>query len=245
MKNRKVTAIIFAGGTGVRMGTELPKQFLEVEDKPIMIHTLDIFENSPLVDEIYIACKEDFIDMLKELIERFKISKVKGIVPGGTSALGSQYNGLAEAAKHNPDDAIVLIHDGVRPCINDELIEKVVKLTEEKGAVATCTPMFETPVVSKGGEIVEETPLRADCYTAQAPQAFRLGELLKAHEEVRAENPEYKGLVDSCSLLRSIGKDVAILKGPRSNIKVTTPEDLYIFKAMLQYERDRANSENH
>ena len=241
----KVVAIIFAGGTGVRMGAELPKQFIEVEGKPIMIHTLDIFENSPLVDEIYIACKEDYMDLLKELVERYGIRKVRSIVSGGTSALGSQYNGLAEAAKHNPDDTIVLIHDGVRPCINDELIEKVVKLTEKKGAVATCTPMFETPVVSKGGEIVEETPLRVDCYTAQAPQAFRLGELLNAHEEVRLKNPEYKGLVDSCSLMRSIGKDVAILKGPRSNIKVTTPEDLYIFKAMLVYERDRVILDNH
>ena len=241
----KVISIIFAGGTGVRMGAELPKQFIEVEGKPIMIHTLDIFENSPLVDEVYIACKEDYLDLLKGLVEQHKISKVRGMVPGGTSALDSQYKGLVEAARHNPEDAIVLIHDGVRPCINDDLIEKVVRFTEEKGAVATCTPMFETPVVSKGGEIVEETPLRADCYTAQAPQAFRLGELLKAHEEVRSKNPDYKGLVDSCSLLRSIGKDVAILKGPRSNIKVTTPEDLYIFKAMLQYERDRANSENH
>ena len=237
MTKRKVIAVIFAGGTGVRMGAELPKQFIEVKGKPIMIHTLDIFENSPIVDEIYIACKEDYLDLLKKLIEQYKISKVCGIVPGGTSALGSQYNGLAEAAKHNTEDAIVLIHDGVRPCINDELIEKVVRLTEEKGAVATCTPMFETPVVSKGGEIVEETPLRGDCYTAQAPQAFRLGELLEAHEVVRSKNPEYKGLVDSCSLLRSIGREVSILKGPRSNIKVTTPEDLYIFRAMLEYNR--------
>ena len=245
MNNRKVIAVIFAGGTGVRMGAELPKQFIEVEGKPIMIHTLDLFENSPLVDEIYIACKEDYLALLKKLIIQFGISKVCGIVPGGTSALDSQYKGLSEAAKNNPENAIVLIHDGVRPCINNELIAKVVKMAVDKGAVATCTPMFETPVVSKGGEIVEETPLRADCYTAQAPQAFRLGELLKAHEEVRAENPEYKGLVDSCSLMRSIGKDVAILKGPRSNIKVTTPEDLYIFKAMLEYERDRIKLDNH
>ena len=238
MTNRKVVAVIFAGGTGVRMGAELPKQFIEVEGKPIMIHTLDIFENSPIVDEIYIACKEEYLDLLKELIEQYKISKVRGIVPGGGSALGSQYNGLAEAAKHNQEDAIVLIHDGVRPCISNDLIEDVVRLTEDKGAVATCTPMFETPVISKGGEVVEATPLRADCYTAQAPQAFRLGELLAAHEEVRAKNPDYKGLVDSCSLMRSIGKDVAILKGPRTNIKVTTPEDLYIFKAMLDYLKD-------
>ena len=238
MTDRKVVAVIFAGGTGVRMGAELPKQFIEVEGKPIMIHTLDIFEKSSLVDEVYIACKEDFLDLLKELVERFGIRKVRGMVPGGTSALDSQYKGLAEAAKYNPEDTIVLIHDGVRPCINDDLIEKVVRLTEDKGAVATCTPMFETPVISKGGEVVEETPLRADCYTAQAPQAFRLGELLAAHEEVRAKNPDYKGLVDSCSLMRSIGQDVAILKGPRTNIKVTTPEDLYIFKAMLDYLKD-------
>ena len=238
MTESKVIAIIFAGGTGVRMGAEMPKQFIEVEGKPIMIHTLDIFEKSSLVDEVYIACKEDYLDLLKGLVEQYKISKVRGMVPGGASALDSQYKGLAEAAKHNPEDAIVLIHDGVRPCINDDLIEKVVKLTEDKGAVATCTPMFETPVISKGGEVVEETPLRADCYTAQAPQAFRLGELLAAHEEVRDKNPDYKGLVDSCSLMRSIGKDVAILKGPRTNIKVTTPEDLYIFKAMLDYLKD-------
>lgn len=234
----KTIAIIFAGGTGVRMGAELPKQFLEVEGKPIMIHTLDIFENSPFIDDIYIACKEDYMDMLKDLVDRYKISKVRSIVPGGTSALGSQYNGLAEAAKYAPDDSIVLIHDGVRPCISDDLIKKVVELTEEKGAVATCTPMFETPVVSKGGEIVERTPKRADCYTAQAPQAFRLGDIIKAHDQVRGDNPEYEGLVDSCSLMRAVGRNVAILKGPRSNIKVTTPEDLYIFKAMLEYRRD-------
>lgn len=235
----KTIAIIFAGGTGVRMGAELPKQFIEVEGKPIMIHTLDIFESSSIVDEIYIACKADYMDMLNKLIDQYKISKVRSIVPGGTSALGSQYNALAEAARNNPDDAIVLIHDGVRPCINDDLIEEVVHLTKEKGAVATCTPMFETPVISTGGKIVEETPKRADCYTAQAPQSFRLGELLAAHEVVRKDNPDYTGLVDSCSLMRSIGMDVAILKGPRSNIKVTTPEDIYIFKAMLEFNRTK------
>ena len=224
------------------MGAELPKQFIEVEGKPIMIHTLDIFEKSSLVDEIYIAGKEEYIELLKELVERYGISKVKRIVPGGSSALGSQYNALAEAAKYNSADAIVLIHDGVRPCISDNLIKEVVSQTEEKGAVATCTPSYETPVISKSGEVVEETPLRADCYTAQAPQAFRLGELLAAHEEARKKDSDYKGLVDSCSLMRSIGRDVAILKGPRSNIKVTTPEDLYIFKAMLQYERDKESS---
>lgn len=233
----KVAAIIFAGGSGVRMGSELPKQFIEVEGRPVIIHTLDIFEKSGAIDDIFIACKEDYIDTLNELIAQYGISKVRSVVPGGTSALGSQYNGLAEAAKHCDDDTIVIIHDGVRPCIDDELIRRAVEVAEEKGAVVTCTPMFETPVFSTGGEVVERIPARSDCYTAQAPQAFRLGDLKAAHEKVRPDNPEYTGLVDSGSLLMSLGREVAIIKGPRSNIKVTTPEDLYIFRAMLEYRR--------
>ena len=231
----KNIAIIFAGGSGVRMGAGKPKQFLEVDGRPIIIHTLDIFEEHPAIDEIYIACKEDYIDKLKKLVSRYEISKVKKIVPGGTTAMDSAYNALSAAKENNDDDAIVLIHDGVRPCIDASLINEVIEKARETGAVATCTPLFETPVISKGGEIVEETPLRADCYTAQAPQSFFLGEIISAHEKIRKTNPEYKGIVDSCTLMKTLGHDVAIIKGPRSNIKVTTPEDIYIFKAMLEY----------
>lgn len=235
----KNIAIIFAGGSGVRMGAGKPKQFLEVEGRPIIIHTLDIFEEHPSIDEIYIACKEDYITKLQKLVKRYDITKVKAIVPGGTTALGSAYNALLAARENNDNDAVVLVHDGVRPCISAELIDEVIATTKAKGAVATCTPLFETPVISKGGDYVEESPLRSDCYTAQAPQSFRLGEILSAHEEVRKTNLEYKNIVDSCTLLRSIGKEVAIVKGPRSNIKVTTPEDLYIFKAMLEYQETK------
>ena len=232
MKN---VAVIFAGGSGVRMGAGKPKQFLEVDGRPIIIHTLDIFEDHPAIDEIYVACKADYINKLNKLLKRYDITKVKAVVPGGTTGMGSIYNGLKAAADNNDSDTIVLIHDGVRPCISAELIDEVIAKTKEFGAVATCTPMFETPVISVGGEYVEETPRRADCYTAQAPQSFRLGDILAAHEATRPDNPENEGLVDSCSLMKKMGRDVAIVKGPRSNIKVTTPEDLYIFKAMLEF----------
>ena len=235
----KNIAIIFAGGSGVRMGAGKPKQFLEIDGRPIIIYTLDIFEDHPDIDEIYIACKEDYIEKLKKLVRRYDITKVKDIVPGGTTALGSAYNALSAAKKNNDDDAVVLIHDGVRPCITSDLVDEVIRATNEKGAVVTCTPMFETPVLSRNGEFVEDSPKRADCYTAQAPQSFKLGDILAAHEQVRAKDPEYTDIVDSCTLLRSIGKEVAIIKGPRSNIKVTTPEDLYIFKAMLEYKRSK------
>ena len=138
----KNVAIIFAGGSGVRMGSGTPKQFLEVNGKPIIIHTLDIFEEHPLIDEIYIACKEDCINKLKKYIERFWIKKVKKIVPGGTSALGSIYNGLKAAREENEDDTIVLIHDGVRPCITGELINDVIASVKAKGSAVTCTAMF-------------------------------------------------------------------------------------------------------
>lgn len=235
----KNIAIIFAGGSGVRMGAGKPKQFLEVGGMPIIIHTLEIFENHPDIDEIYVACKEDYIGKLKKMIRRFDIEKVMNIVPGGTTGMGSIYNALRAARAWNEEDSIVLIHDGVRPCINNALIDEVINSVKEKGAVATCTPLFETPVISTGGDLVEETPKRADCYTAQAPQGFILGEILEAHEQVRANDTEYTGIVDNCTLMRSLGRDVAIVKGPRSNIKVTTPEDLYIFKAMIEYRETR------
>ena len=235
----KNIAIIFAGGSGVRMGAGEPKQFLEVDGRPIIIHTLDIFEDHPSIDEIVIACKEEYIPRLEKLVKRFDISKVSSIVPGGTTALASAYNALIKARESSDDDAIVLIHDGVRPCITDALIDEVIEIVKTKGPVVTCTAMFETPVISRSGELVEEMPLRSDCYTAQAPQAFRLGDILKAHNEIRPENPEYDGIVDSCTLVRKLGMEVNILKGPRSNIKVTTPEDLYIFKAMLEYKRNK------
>ena len=228
-------AIIFAGGSGARMGAGMPKQFLEVNGKPIIIHTLDIFEEHAEIDKIYIACKEEYIKKLEKLVKKHFISKVEKIVPGGSSGQDSIYNALSAAQQENPDDSIVLIHDGVRPCIDDKLISKVIQCTEKNGSAITCTPLFETPVISHDGAIVDEVPPRDAFYTAQAPQSFYLGDVMDAHAKVRAVNPGYEGIVDTCSLMKSLGRDVAIVKGNRGNIKVTTPEDLYTFRAMIEY----------
>ncbi|MCB6992362.1 2-C-methyl-D-erythritol 4-phosphate cytidylyltransferase [bacterium 210820-DFI.6.37] len=228
-------AIIFAGGSGARMGSGLPKQFIEVNGKPIIIHTLDIFEEHPEIDKIYIACKEDYITKLEKYVQRHFISKVAGIVPGGATGQDSIYNALCAAAKENPEDSIVLIHDGVRPCITRELIDDDLKCVREKGSAVTCTPLFETPVVSKSGITVDEMPPRKEMFTAQAPQCFYLGEVIAAHHKMRETNPGYEGIVDTCTLMKKTGKEVAIVEGNRGNIKVTTPEDLYTFRAMIQY----------
>ncbi len=231
----KNIAIIFAGGSGARMGSGVPKQFLEVNGKPIIIHTLEIFEDHPAIDEIYVACKTEYISKLRRLVDRFWITKVRNIVPGGETGQDSIYNALKACSENCVGDDIVLIHDGVRPCITPELIDDVIESVKENGSAVTCTPMYETPVVSRGGKIVEDTPPRADFYTAQAPQSFYLGDILEAHEKIRSSEKGYEGIVDSCTLMRRLGKDVAIVEGNRGNIKVTTPEDLYIFRAMIQY----------
>lgn len=235
----KNIAVIFAGGSGARMGAGLPKQFLEVNGMPIIIHTLENFEEHSQIDEIYIACKEEYIRKLKRMLNKYWIKKVKKIVPGGTSGQDSIFNALCAAAENNDEDTIVLIHDGVRPCITAGLIDDVIACVSANGSAITCTPMLETPVLSNGGAYVGEVLNRQDVYTAQAPQAFHLGDILKAHKIVRETNPDYEGIIDSCTLMKSLGREVSIVPGPRGNIKVTTPEDLYIFRAMIQYQETR------
>ena len=230
----KNIAIIFAGGSGVRMGSGMPKQFLKINGQPIIIYTLEIFDDNPEIDDIYIACKEDCIGTLERYISRYQIQKVRKIVPGGATGLDSIYNALTAAREDNPADSIVLIHDGVRPFIAQHLISDNIRQVKEEGSAITCTPMFETPVKSDGGEIIEDVIKRDIMYTAQAPQSFRLGEIIEAYDEVR-EGDGFGGLVDSCSIFKKTGHKVALVKGNRGNIKVTTPEDLYLFRGLLSY----------
>lgn len=232
MKN---IAIIFAGGSGARMGSGLPKQFIEVEGKPIIVHTLELFEEHPLIDEIYIACKADYIKTLEKMVKKNMISKVVKIVAGGATGQDSIYNGLSAAFEDNGGDHLVLIHDGVRPNVTEETITANINAAKENGSAITCTKFFETPIVSKDGQIVEDSPNRETFYTAQAPQSFMLGDVFAAHNEIRKTNPSYEGIIDTCTLMRTVGKTVHMVEGNRGNIKVTTPEDLYMFRAMVEY----------
>ena len=228
-------AIIFAGGSGVRMGAGMPKQFLEINGQPIIIHTLDNFQRSPNIDKIYISCKKDYMDTLKDLTVRFAISKVCRIVEGGANGQDSIYRALCAAYEDNGEDSVVLIHDGVRPFVSEEVIRKNIECVKKHGSAVTCTSFIETPILSKGGKLVEDMPLKKEMFTAQAPQSFYLGEIVKAHKEMREINPEYTDIADSCNLLRNLGHDIYIVEGNRGNIKVTTPEDFYILRALLQY----------
>lgn len=220
----KKVAIIFAGGTGQRMGGEVPKQFLKVCGKDIIIHTLELFENNEDIDEIYVACIESWIPYLEGLIKKFDINKVVRVVPGGVSGQDSIFVGLNEVKKDH-ENAIVLIHDGVRPLVSDETITRCVRGVEEYGSAITTTPCYETPLISNNGELVDEMPQRKVMYTAQAPQCFYLEDIYNAHLQERAINPNYEGIVDSCGLMFKRGIRCHLIEGNRGNIKVTTPED--------------------
>lgn len=231
-------AIIFAGGKGVRMGSGLPKQFLEINGKPILIHTIELFQEHEKIDKIYISVLKEYISKTKKLIEKYGLDKVSGIVSGGATAQDSIFMGLMAAKQENPNDSIVLIHDGVRPFISEETITKNIESVQKYGSAITCTPCFETILLSQTQITVEKVPYRKDTYAAQAPQSFWLDDIISAHIEIKKENPSYENMVDACTIMTTLGKKMHMVQGNRGNIKVTTPEDVYIFRALLQYKEN-------
>ena len=231
-------AIIFAGGNGVRMGAGIPKQFLEINGKPVIIHTLQLFQYHEMIDKIYIAVLEEYIPYMRELTEDYRITKVSAIVPGGETAQDSIYNALKRAEKENPPDSVVLLHDGVRPFVSYEVISDNIHGVLEKGNAITCTPCFETIMISKDGSHVDSVPYRKETFAAQAPQSFFLKDIIAAHDAVRSMPTGYENMVDACTIIRSQGIEANMVTGNRGNIKVTTPEDVYMFRALLQYKEN-------
>ena len=174
------TGLIFAGGTGTRMRSSgKPKQFLELHGKPIIIYTLEHFQNHPEIDSIAVVCISGWIDYLKELLVRYGITKVKWIVPGGATSQDSTRNGLyAIAADQDPQDTIVLIHDGVRPLIDGQLITDNIAMVKEKGNAITVAPAIETIVTLSEDNRVDRVIERNICRMARAPQSFYLSDII-------------------------------------------------------------------
>lgn len=233
MKN---IAVIFAGGVGSRMGSKTPKQFLKVYGKEIIIHTLEKFQYNKKIDKIYVGCKEEYIPFLKELVSKYNITKIdeNGILEGGITGQDTIYNILKRVKEYN-SNSVVLIHDGVRPLINDEIIEKNIENTLKYGTSITCSKMIETPIVSNDGKEINEILERNKIYCAKAPQCFFLDDILNAHEIVRKTEEGYNNekIVDSCSLYLNAGGKVHLTEGSRENIKVTTVEDYISLMAFL------------
>lgn len=226
-------AVIFAGGTGTRMNSkEKPKQFLRMHDKPIIIHTLEKFQNNENIDAIVIACIKEWINYLSYLIDYYHISKVKKIVPGGETGQMSIYAGLNAAKEISYDNnAVVLIHDGVRPLINNDVINDNIESVIHNGLAITSVNVTETIMEVNDDKSIRYIPDRTHSRLARAPQSFFLDEILSVHNKALSEGK--KDFIDSCTLMSYYGKKMYLIDGPIENIKVTTPQDFYIMRAIL------------
>jgi len=227
-----INVLIFAGGSGTRMNSRArPKQFLQFYGKELIIHTLENFQNHPEIDGIVVVCIEDWIPYLHKLLEKYQIDKVRTVVSGGSTGQESIYKGLCAIHEYAQDDSIVLVHDGVRPFVNEQLISECIKSVKEHGSAITVTPAIETIVTTSEGKITSITD-RSKCYHAKAPQCFILGELLEAHNKARADGN--LNMIDSASLMQFYGHELYTVQGNFDNIKITTPADFYTFKALYE-----------
>lgn len=225
-------ALIFAGGTGERMSSgSVPKQFLELHGKPIIIYTIEHFEHHSLIDDIFVVCVKGWEDYLRKKLELFNIRKVKHIYEGGKTAHESIREGVYRIHDYYPNSTVVLVHDGVRPLISEETITRNIEGVERFGSTITVVPATETVLVEKEGQTTVANILdRSTCRMARAPQSFFCGDLYDAH--VKAEEKE-ASFIDTASLMMWMGKELHLIEDSAQNIKITTPTDYYLFRAIM------------
>lgn len=223
--------LIIAGGVGARMLSAIPKQFITVDDKPIIIYTLEAFEKHPEIDIIAVVCIEGWEIILQNYAKEYNITKLKHIAPSGKVGQESIKNGLDELAKHYDKNDIVLIHDAIRPMVSHEIISECISVTKEKGNAIVCIPCQEAMMETEDGASSTSSYPRDNLKRTQTPQGFKLGNILETHK--KAHEMGITNSIASCTLLVETGQKVYFSKGSEKNIKLTTTEDLAIFRALL------------
>lgn len=231
-------AVIYAGGQGSRLHNySRPKQFLEFRGKPIVVYTIEIFQHIPDVDGIVVVCLDDWISYLRNEVEKYHLDKVIDIVPGGRKSQDSIYNGLMCVKEHYADDTMVLIHDGVRPLAMEKTIMESIRVANEKGNCVVVVPAQETIVVEdEDGDF--SVPDRGKCYVARAPQCFKLGDVLNAHHKALEEGRH--DFIDTCTMMKHYGYQFNTIIGTIENIKITTPADYFMFRAIIEAKEEGA-----
>lgn len=234
-------AVIFAGGVGSRMHSKnKPKQFLNVHGKPIIVHTIEVFEKHADIHGIIVVCIKEWLEYMNELKYIYRLDKIKRIVAGGETGQMSIFNGLlaAEDIYGTKDKHIVLIHDGVRPLITEKEITMNIENVKKNGSSVTCAKTKETFVLVNEQGMVIDVPNRDYSYIAKAPQCFYLDEILQIDRQAISEG--YNSVIDSCTLMRAYGKNISIIEGSYENIKITTADDFYMFRAIFDsHENDQ------
>lgn len=231
-------ALIIAGGKGQRMKQEVPKQFLNVNDKPVIIYTLEAFQKHPDISEIGVVCIDGWQQILTAYAKQYGISKLKWIVPGGENGQGSIRNGVFEAEKHYNEDDIVLIHDAIRPMVSQEIISDCIIQCKKHGSAIVTVPCNTVVLHRTTDSTSKEVVVRDQLAITQTPQAFPLKKLLWAHR--KALEAGITNSVATCTLMIELGEEVHFSIGSETNIKLTTQDDFEIFKALLSL-RSKSN----
>lgn len=231
-------AVIFAGGHGNRLHIQSrPKQFFEFRGKPIVVYAIEVFQHVQEVDAIVVVCLDDWIPYLRRQVEKYELTKVLDIVPGGEKGQDSIYKGLVCAKQHFSDDSIVLIHDGVRPLAMEKTVIECIETTKKKGNCVVCVPATET-VAIKNTDGSLEVPNRDNVLMFRAPQCFILKDVLEAHQKALAEGKH--DFIDTSSMMNHYGYELHTVTGTAENIKITTPADYFMFKAIIEAREESA-----
>lgn len=222
-------ALIVASGTGSRMHLNIPKQFYKIDGKEILYYTLKVFENNKNIDYILVVTSLDYIETVKNIINKYQLKKIKFIVEGGSTRQESVFNGLKYLKEHNVNDNdLVLIHDGVRPLVDDEIIDENIKCALKNESCITAIKSIDSIAYSEDTLTIKNNLNRDNIYLIQTPQTFKFSLIYNAH---LASNNDLAS--DDSSLVRKINHQVYIVKGNKRNIKITTQDDLDLLKYYL------------
>jgi 2-C-methyl-D-erythritol 4-phosphate cytidylyltransferase len=223
---------------GTRMGQDIPKQFMHVENKPIIIHTMEAFQRHPSIDAIVVVTLPSWIDVLKAYAAQFNITKLRWVVAGGATGQESIYNGLqAVKADVGDEETVIMVHDGNRCLVSGEIISNSLATFKKYGSAVAAIPCVEAVFRSQddGASSTISIP-REQLFRTQTPHTYTLDKLLWAHNE--AKKREITGTAASCTLMQQLGETVYFSQGSEENLKITTVEDMIIFKALLHTKKD-------
>ncbi|MCH5189364.1 MAG: 2-C-methyl-D-erythritol 4-phosphate cytidylyltransferase [Oscillospiraceae bacterium] len=232
-----VVALLTAAGTGTRMGQDIPKQFIHVDNKPLIVYTLEAFQNHPSIDAIVCVTLPNWIDVLKAYALQFNITKLKWVVPGGASGQESIHNGLMAIKENTDEDVTVMVHDGNRCLVSSEIISNSLAVYKQHGSAVAAIPCVEAVFFSEdnGSSSVTSIP-REQLYRTQTPHTYNLEKLLWAHDEAAKQN--ITNTAASCTLMQALGETVYFSKGSEENLKITTTDDLEMFEVLLHTKKE-------
>lgn len=227
-------ALLTAAGIGSRMHLDIPKQFLHIEGKPVILYTMEAFQRHPQIDAMIVVTLENWIENIRAYARDYRIDKLRWIAVGGKTGQESIKNGIDELARDCAIDDVVMVHDGNRPFVSEEMISDSIATYKQYGSAVAAMPCIEAIFRSENGRTSSDCIPREQLFRTQTPHTYALGKLLWAHG--KAEELKITNTTATCVLMQMLGEKVYFSKGSEKNLKLTTNDELDIFKAMIRME---------